>query len=126
VLFEAPTTVLKPFGRYGVTVMDVAAASGLLADVPVSPAWPEPPPMSTLHALLLFGGVPLAISVGIVLLVLAPSLARGPRYRPAEQWDAGAEIFGEAPQVDPGDPAVRQVTAGPADDSDSGGASGRW
>ncbi|HSS67943.1 MAG TPA: hypothetical protein VLK34_05285 [Nocardioidaceae bacterium] len=110
-------------------MMDVAAASRLLADVPLSPEWPPPPPMSTLHALLLFGGVPIAISVGIALLVLAPSLARGPRYRPAEQWDADVEIFGEAPQVDAVDAAsaARQVTAGPADDeSDSGGASGRW
>jgi hypothetical protein len=109
--------------------VNVAAASRLLADVPQSPAWPDPPPMSTLHALLLFGGVPLAISVGIALLVLAPSLARGPRYRPAERWDAGPEIFGEAPELLTGDaaPAARQVTAGTADDDvDSGGASGRW
>jgi hypothetical protein len=109
--------------------MDVAAASVFLADVPKSPAWPEPPPMSTLHALLLFGGVPIAISVGIALLVLAPSLARGPRYRPSETWDADAEIFGESPQLASGDevPAARQVTAGGADDdADSGGASGRW
>jgi hypothetical protein len=108
---------------------NVAAASRFLADVPQSPAWPDPPPMSTLHALLLFGGVPLAISVGIALLVVAPSLARGPRYRPAERWDADAEIFGEAPKVVAGDPApaARQVTAGSADaDVDSGGASGRW
>jgi hypothetical protein len=110
-------------------VIEVAAASGLLADVPLSPAWPEPPPMSTLHALLLFGGVPLAISVGIVLLVLAPSLAHGPRYRPAERWEADAEVFGEKPQLEGGDPgpAGRQLTAGSADDDpDAGGASGRW
>ena len=109
--------------------MDVAAASLFLADVPQSPVWPDPPPMSTLHALLLFGGVPLAISVGIALLVLAPSLARGPRYRPSETWDADAEIFGEPPQVQSGDaaPVARQLTAGAADEgSESGGASGRW
>jgi hypothetical protein len=122
-------TVLKPFWRYGVCVMEVAAASLFLADVPESPAWPEPPPMSTLHALLLFAGVPLAICVGISLLVVAPSLARGPRYRPAETWDAGTEIFGERPQVEMGDavPVSRQVAAVTGDDgSDSGGASGRW
>jgi hypothetical protein len=125
-------TVLKPFCRYGISVIDsanVAAASHFLADVPKSPDWPPPPPMSTLHALLLFGGVPLAISVGIALLVLAPSLARGPRYRPAETWDADAEIFGERPHVRPGESAAeaRQVTAGaPGDESDSGGASARW
>jgi hypothetical protein len=125
-------TVLKVFWRYGVTVIDsanVAAASRFLADVPQSPVWPDPPPMSTLHALLLFGGVPLAISIGIALLVLAPSLAHGPRYRPSETWDAEAEIFGERPQVEPGDLAYagRQLTAGGSDEgSESGGASGRW
>jgi hypothetical protein len=73
--------------------------------------------------------VPLAISVGIALLVMAPSLARGPRYRPSETWDADAEIFGERPQVRTGEAAAeaRQVTAGaPGDESDSGGASARW
>jgi hypothetical protein len=84
--------------------------------------------MSTLHALLLFGGVPLAICVGIALLVMAPSLARGPRYRPSEGWDAGAEIFGEAPQLEPS--RTPALTSGPAteddDDPDSGGASARW
>jgi hypothetical protein len=125
-------TVLKPYWRYGVPVIDsayVAAASQLMADVPKSPDWPPPPPMSTLHALLLFGGVPLAISVAIALLVLAPSLARGPRYRPAESWDADAEIFGESPRIDGGQPAgaAPQLTAGaPRDESDSGGASARW
>jgi hypothetical protein len=107
----------------------MAAASGFLADVPQSPVWPDPPPMSTLHALLLFGGVPLAISVGIALLVVAPSLARGPRYRPSEIWDADAEIFGEPPQVESAGagPAARQLTAGASDDAaESGGASGRW
>jgi hypothetical protein len=108
---------------------NVAAASHFLADVPKSPDWPPPPPMSTLHALLLFGGVPLAISLGIALLVLAPSLARGPRYRPSEVWDADAEIFGEAPRVEGGQHAgqPRQVTTGaPEEESDSGGASARW
>jgi hypothetical protein len=109
--------------------VSLAATSHFVADVPVSPAWPDPPPMSTLHALLLFGGVPLAISVGIALLVLAPSLARGPRYRPAEKWNADAEIFGEAPQIDAegAGSTPAQLTAGTGDDSsDSGGASGRW
>jgi hypothetical protein len=109
---------------------NLAAASRFLADVPVSPEWPDPPPMSTLHALLLFGGVPLALSVLIALLVLAPSLARGPRYRPAERWDADAEIFGESPQLEAAQaaPADRQIAGGSSagDESDAGGASGRW
>jgi hypothetical protein len=110
--------------------MDVAAASRLLADTPTT--WPEPPPMSALHAILLFVGVPLAISVVIALLVLAPSLAGGPRYRPSEIWDADAEIFGEAPQLEsaPAYAEPPQLTAaaehGHRPEPDSGGASARW
>jgi hypothetical protein len=110
--------------------MDLAAGSRFLADTPTT--WPEPPPMSTLHALLLFVGVPLGISVGIALLVLAPSLARGPRYRPSETWDADAEVFGESPLLEPV-PAYAEAPQLPAGspgsegpESDSGGASARW
>ncbi len=66
--------------------------------------------MSTLHALLFFGGIPLLIVMAIALLVMAPSLAKGPRYRPGQDWDAQPEWFGAAP---PGNvvPADRQIEA---------------
>ncbi len=98
--------------------------------------------MSTLHAILLFVGVPLLIFVAITLLVMAPSLAKGPRYRPGQGWDAEPEWFGALPagqsvdrsrQLEAGPPSRRQQAADPAQtrlgegvDEGSGGASVRW
>ena len=111
-----------------------------LADTPND--WPNPPPMSTLHGLLLFVGIPLLAVVVISLLVMAPSLAKGPRYRPGRQWDARPEQFGALPagSTEPGrklpsGPAVsnrEQATGGPRDRRDTtdektaGGASVTW
>jgi hypothetical protein len=112
----------------------------MLADTPQD--WPDPPPMSTLHALLLFGGVPLAVIIVVSLLVMAPSLAKGPRYRPDQEWDAEAEQFGATPigagatsagQIESGtsSPGRQQATdaVGERQSSrghDSGGASVGW
>ncbi len=97
--------------------------------------------MSTLHGLLLFVGIPLLAVVVISLLVMAPSLAKGPRYRPGRQWDARPEQFGalSAGSTEPGElpsgPAVsnrEQATGGPRDRRDTtdentaGGASVTW
>lgn len=87
--------------------------------------------MSTLHALLFFGGLPLLIIAVITLLVMAPSLAKGPRYRPSQQWDADAEWFGAPATAGGSKPAAlesaegqRRRTSGSADDA--GGASASW
>jgi hypothetical protein len=98
----------------------VAALSAhLFAEAPNT--WPSPPPMSTLHAILLFVGGPLLIICVITLLVLAPSLAKGPRYRPGQDWEAQPEWLG-----DNADAKAAQLTAGGEADSDLGGASARW
>ncbi len=39
--------------------------------------WEESEPISTLNALLLLGGIPLALFLGIVALTVAPSIAKG-------------------------------------------------
>jgi hypothetical protein len=67
--------------------------------------------MSTLHGLLVFVGIPLLAIVVITLLTMAPSLAKGPRYRPGQEWDARPEQFGAQPigSSIPG----RQIEAGP-------------
>jgi len=39
--------------------------------------WEDSEPISTLTALLLFVGIPVALFLGIVLLTVAPSIARG-------------------------------------------------
>ncbi len=95
----------------------------------ITDSWNDPHPMSTLHALLFFGGITLAIIVGITLLVMAPSLAKGPRYRPSQQWNAESEWFG-APAAEGSEPQQRAISTGqatpdkPADDV--GGASASW
>jgi hypothetical protein len=99
-----------------------------LADTPAT--WADPSPISTLHALLVFVGIPLLIVAVITLLVMAPSLAKGPRYRPSQQWDADAEWFG-FPEAGAGAAGPRQLessrsgaVSGPRDET--GGASARW
>ena len=74
-----------------------------------------------MHAILLFVGGPLLIITVITLLVLAPSLAKGPRYRPGQEWEAKPEWLG-----DNADDKAAQLTAGGHADSDTGGASARW
>ena len=98
-----------------------------LADAPRT--WADAPPMSTLEALLIFVGIP-ALAVAIIsLLVIAPSLVKGPRYRPGRQWDAEPEWFGGPPELEGGTLSGRQQLTGSeatADTKDTGGASARW
>lgn len=75
--------------------------------------------LSVLQTLLLFIGIPAALFVAIVVLVSAPSMARGPRYRPGLGWWA-APVWFNGP--DDADTAVRRATA----TAGGGGASARW
>lgn len=75
--------------------------------------------LSVIQTLLIFVGIPAAMFVIIVLLVSAPSMARGPRYRPGLGWWA-APVWFNGP--DDADTAVRTATATTA----GGGASARW
>ncbi len=72
------------------------------------------------EALLVFVGVPVALFLIISLLVMAPSLARGPRYRPDLGWWAAPVWFGGPP----GDVAAAIAKAEPVEGR--GGASARW
>lgn len=95
--------------------------------------------MSKLDALLLFVGVPAGLFVLIALLVMAPSVAKGPRYRPGLSWWATPEWF-NGPQARDGEErpalergvggstgatALSQVQLGDAGLGE-GGASARW
>jgi hypothetical protein len=88
--------------------------------------------MSTLHALLLLGVLPAAIAGVIVLLVIAPSVARGPRYRPGLSWWAPPEWIGGPSSglaaLESGDEPQRAIGAGTdaSDDKVGGGASASW
>jgi hypothetical protein len=75
--------------------------------------------LSVLQTLLIFVGIPAALFIAIVLLVSAPSMARGPRYRPGLGWWA-APVWFNGP--DDADSAVRGATA----TAGGGGASARW
>jgi len=99
--------------------------------------WPDPDPMSTLEALLFFVGFPLGLALVIALLVMAPSVAKGPRYRPGLPWWADPEWFGAPVEgksraaIGPGGQQPQGATAlsqvALSDDSLSeGGASARW
>ncbi len=90
-------------------------------DVPVG--WSEPEDVDMVQAVLLLGGVPLLLFVGITLAVYVPSLVRGESLAagaPAveNQWLGGprtttAELTAPEAEAEPHDPG-------------SGGASGRW
>jgi hypothetical protein len=78
------------------------------------------PGLSVLQTIGIFVGIPLLIFMTIVVLVLAPSAARGPRYRPGLGWWA-APVWFNGP--DDAERAVRESADSP---SKGGGASARW
>ena len=97
--------------------------------------------MSTLEALLFFGGIPLLAIIVITLLVMAPSLAEGPRYRAGQEWDTEPERLGAVPAAhyagaeqrlgaSAAAPSREQSTSPTADrlsdDTSTGGASVTW
>lgn len=89
-------------------------------DVPVG--WSDPEDVDTLQALLLLGGVPLLLFVGITLAVYVPALVRGESIAPGapaveNQWLGG-------PRTSAGE--LTGPNAGETPDPDAGGASGRW
>lgn len=75
--------------------------------------------LSVIETLLWFVALPGALFVVIALLVSAPSMARGPRYRPGLGWWA-APVWFNGPEN--ADLAVRTASA----TAGGGGASARW
>jgi hypothetical protein len=97
--------------------LSVALAAPASADVPEF--WPDSDNAGTLETLLLLGGVPLLLFVVITFLVYAPSVIRGERIAPGHQVPENQWLGG--PRKSAGE------LAGPdTDDSQAGGASGRW
>ncbi len=99
-------------------VLGVALAAPAAAEVPAQ-GWPENPPVSILDALLLIGGVSLAVILVVTVLTVGPALARGERMTPGvpaveNQWIGG-------PRRTAGE------LAGPdGEGSEAGGAGARW
>lgn len=82
--------------------------------------------LTLLESLGLYVLAPAALFALITLLVLAPSIARGPRYRPSQGWSGQPEWFGGV-----GKTGDRLSVASPGTDPgpetlSGGGASARW
>ncbi|HET9420703.1 MAG TPA: hypothetical protein VFO49_06190 [Nocardioides sp.] len=97
-------------------IASLVLATPASADVPAD--WPTES-IDTLNAILLLAGVPLLLFVVISFLVYAPSIIRGERIAPGQpvtenQWLGG-------PRKSAG-----ELAAPDTEDSQAGGASGRW
>lgn len=104
------------------TILLIAYASPASADIP--DGWSDPQPVPVLHFLLLFVGIPLLITLGILAAVYLPGVVRGESVAPAgarsdDQWFGGRR---DTAQLE------SSATSGPdADgDRDTGGAGGTW
>jgi len=117
-----------------VTLRTALRSAALAASVPLSAVLASPAAaitrddgdqpgagLTALETLLWFVAVPAGLFVLISLLVIAPSAARGPRYRPGSSWWAAPVWFGGPQEADP-DAAV--AAAQPT--GERGGASARW
>jgi hypothetical protein len=108
--------------RTAVVALSSSAAVAVLAgpaaaDVPEG--WSSPEEISTLYALLVLGGIPLALFLLITLVVYIPGVVRGGR-----KSDAAASVQG---QWFGGPRKGTAELAGPdTEKSEAGGASGRW
>jgi hypothetical protein len=99
----------------------ITAASALAAVVPldVPVGWSNPSDVNRVHSLLIFVGIPLLLFILITLAVYAPALARGERVAPGQppvenQWLGGPRT------------GTAELKGPESEDSEAGGASGRW
>ena len=97
--------------------MTAVVVAGPVAAEP-SEGWPANDPVDPLHAILLLGGVPLALFIVIAVATYLPALIRGENITPGgptveDQWLGGPRTSGE-------------LAAPDSEASVAGGASGRW
>jgi hypothetical protein len=95
-------------------------AGAASADVPEG--WSDPGDVSLLHALLVLGGIPLAVIALLALLVYVPSIVRGESVAPAGAR-ADDEWFGGRRDADKALESRRPDTDRT---EETGGASGSW
>jgi hypothetical protein len=98
------------------TILVLAYAGPAAADIPEG--WSLPKPVPVLHFLLLFVGIPVLITLGILLAIYLPGVARGESVAPAgtraaDQWFGGRRD------------TARQLEAADRE-QDTGGAGGTW
>lgn len=95
----------------------VSVASPASANVPEG--WSDPDSVDPLHFLALTIGIPLALAIVIILLVIAPGLARGEKFAHSNASRQG-EWFGGPRQ------GTEELPAPDNAESKAGGASGTW
>jgi hypothetical protein len=118
----AVTTKLAHLARRTSVVLLAGAlvvAAGGPAGAEVPEGWSNPDPVDPWHAALLLAGVPLLLFVVITAIVVIPGIAKGERFTPggqatADQWFGGPRS------------GTAELPAPDTEESQAGGASGRW
>jgi hypothetical protein len=116
-LLRAARAVVRPF----VVLLGLALgslATPALATPPES--WENTDNGSALGLLLILGGIPLAITLLLALLVYLPSMMRGQSSEPALAFQERSEWFG-GPRT-----GVEGTQESATHGEDKGGAGGRW
>ncbi len=106
------------------TVLVLAYAGPASADIP--DGWSDPPPVPVLRDLMIFIGIPLLITVCILLAIYLPGVLRGESVAPAgpptdDLWFGGRRATAELEPSTAGRDANETEGA-----RDTGGASGTW
>lgn len=106
------------------TILLISYAGPASADIP--DGWSNPPAVPALHFVLLFVGIPVLITLGIVAAIYLPGIVRGESVAPAgaraeDQWFGGRRDTPELESARSADAASRQ-----SGDRDTGGAGGSW
>lgn len=104
------------------TILVLAYAGPASADIPVG--WSDPPPVPVMRDLLVFIGIPIAITLVILACVYLPGVVRGESVAPAgahtdDQWFGGRRDTAELEAASPS----RTDGESPGD---TGGAGGTW
>lgn len=136
---EDARTIIRLGLPAAVVLAGLGWASPAVASTPAD--WPDADPVSTLRALLIFGGIPFALAVLIALLTVAPRIARGSAHGNSRTWWGEPLWFGGPGELaetsGPGQPALsRGAEATPAPAGSTavatasmekvGGAGARW
>jgi hypothetical protein len=109
------------------TILVLAYAGPAAADIP--DGWSVPKPVPVLHFLLLFVGIPVLITLGILLAIYLPGVARGESVAPAgaragDQWFGGRRDRAQLEAAST--PSKDDPDADSSRDRDTGGAGGTW
>ncbi|HEY3530829.1 MAG TPA: hypothetical protein VGK78_16905 [Nocardioides sp.] len=109
------------------TILLVGYAGPAAADIP--DGWSNPKPVPVLGFLLVFVGIPLLITIGILAAVYLPGVVRGESVapagvRPEDQWFGGRR---DTAQLESASAKHRDEPApGEQGERDTGGAGGTW